>query len=148
MKINNTILVLGFTILFVNPFNRCIAQAKSTPPAVTSSFSAMFPRAEHVEWMDKLDEYEVFFTADNVKCEAKFERDGKWLSTERQIPVDSIPKQIKDSLGTGLYSTWTVLKAFILVFPGSDPQYRICVSNPAALRKTLSFDQQGKLTKN
>lgn len=148
MKIINAILILGFTTLFTSPFNPCMAQTKPIPASVASNFSDMFPKADKIEWMNKIDLYAVTFTDNNMKCEAKFQPDGRWLSTERQIPTDSIPKTIKDSLGTGPYANWSVLKAFLLTLPMNDPQYRICVSNAASLRKTLSFTQRGRLTRD
>jgi hypothetical protein len=141
------IIFILLILALVDAGSSCSAQTAPIPAAVTGNFSQLFPNAGHVEWLNKQSICQVFFTLNEMKCEAKFQPDGKWLSTERQILVDSLPKAVKDGLHTTPYADWSLLKAFLLALPGNEYQYKLVVSSSASLRKRLSFDQQGKLIK-
>jgi hypothetical protein len=108
----------------------------------------MFPEAKNIEWRDKSDNIQVIFMSNGMKCETKFKPDGKWLSTERQIPTDSLPEEVKKGAQSGDYAGWSILKAFVLLYPENIRQYRVVVSNKEMLRKILSFNQQGQIIKN
>src|SRR5580698_8045540 len=72
-------------------------QVRPTPPEVTSAFTKMFPDAGNVMWRDKITNFCVYFNIKDIKCEAKFGPDGKWLSTEKSIQWDSLPPFVTDS---------------------------------------------------
>jgi hypothetical protein len=148
MKVKNAILIFSLTLAFSKPGNSCFGQSKAVPAPVSSNFSTMFPQADHVQWFDKPECYQAIFSCNNMKCEAKFQPDGKWLNSERQILTDSLPKAVKDGLRSSPYAGWSVLKTFVFLLPESIRQYRVVVSNSESIRKILSFNQQGSLIKD
>lgn len=128
-------------------YRQGLCQTQSTPLPVTSHFASMFPYAKNVEWRYKVTDYQVFFVNENAKCEAKFDLDGKWISTERQIKNDSIPVAIKDSIRSGKYGGWNIQSAYVLNFPDQPVQYHIVVSNNDMPNKILFFGKSGQMLK-
>lgn len=107
----------------------------------------MFPNAKNIEWRNKVSDYQVFFVTDNSKCEAKFSPVGKWISTEKQMNVDSIPATIKDSIRSGKYADWIIQSAYILNFPDRPDQYHIIVTKNDMPNKILFFNKTGQMLK-
>lgn len=127
---------------------QAFGQTKSIPQPVTNHFTSMFPGAKNIEWRDKITNYQVFFFADNSKCEAKFSTDGKWISSEKQIAIDSIPKKIKDSIRLGTYADWKIQSAYMLHFPDQPDQYHIVVTKDEFPKKILFFSITGQILKD
>lgn len=119
-------------------------QAKSIPPNIIEKFAVMFPRAKNVEWMDKLDHYQVYFKIDQAKAESKFNKSGKWLSTEMQSSIDSLPVLFKNELQSK-YAGYSIQSVFKMDFSDKGSQYRIVASKDNGPRRILSFDQNGQL---
>jgi hypothetical protein len=126
----------------------CPAQQNSIPNAVTTRFVGMFPDAKNIDWRQKSQNIQVFFLTNNDQCEAKFQPDGHWLSTERRISLDSLPARAREVIGSGDYAGWNILKAFIVQFPVDPLQYRVVIANKDGLRKILSYSQDGQLIKS
>lgn len=120
-------------------------QGRPTPLAVTNAFGKMFSNADNVIWRDKISNFCVYFDSRDVKCEAKFSPDGKWISTERSIRLDSVPRVITDSLRSSEYSDWTETSAYILQSANETTQYHIVVTKGDVGRKILIFNQMGQL---
>jgi Putative beta-lactamase-inhibitor-like, PepSY-like len=126
----------------------CEGQGKSIPTVVTDSFSKMFPGATNVKWNDKIECIQAFFTKDDMKCEAKFDTSGKWISLEEQIKTDSLPKKVMASFRSSEFSHWDLVSSFVLNFPSHQVQYRLVVSKEGYPRKILSFSGAGILIKD
>jgi hypothetical protein len=122
-----------------------VGQIRSTPAEVTSTFSKMFPDAANVMWRDKIINFCAYFNVKDIKCEAKFSPDGKWLSTEKSIHWDSLPPFVTDSLKTGKYADWKGTSAFILQSAAGMTQYHVVVTNSDLGRKILFFNENGQL---
>jgi Putative beta-lactamase-inhibitor-like, PepSY-like len=122
-----------------------LAQARPTPPEVTSAFNTMFPNAGNVKWRDKITNFAAFFDMQGKKCEAKFSPGGSWISTEEAIQSDSVPQPITDSLKSVKYAGWTENSAYILKSAGAMTQYHVVVTNNESVRKILFFNQNGQL---
>jgi hypothetical protein len=125
--------------------NHGFCQKNNVPTPVTNKFIAMFPEARNIEWRDKLTDYQVFFMANNAKCEAKFSLDGKWISTEKQINNDSIPEKIKEGLRSGKYSEWNIQSVFKLIFPDKPVQYHLVITKDDLPKKILFFNETGEI---
>jgi hypothetical protein len=148
MKIEKKMLSVAFIIALSWISLTCPAQQQAIPNVVTTHFSTMFPEAKNIEWRTKSANIQVVFWVKNMQCEAKFQPDGRWLSTERQISTDSIPDKIRATLRTGDYTGWSVLKTFIVQAGDNTAQYRLVVSNKEMSRKLLCFDRQGQLIRS
>ena len=149
MHIKNLIiffLLLLFALIGMNQYGIC--QLKSIPQAVTNNFNSMFPDAKSIDWKEKLTDYQVFFLKNDSKCEAKFNLDGKWISTERQINNDSIPEEIKKNLRLSKYADWNIQSAYVLEFPDQDNQYHVVVTKDDFPNKILFFTKAGRLINN
>ncbi len=140
------LLLLSFELIGINKYSLC--QVKSVPQNVTNIFTTMFPDAKSIDWRNKLNDYQVFFLANNSKCEAKFSLDGKWISTEKQIKNDSIPDKIKENIRLSKYADWNIQSVYVLKFPDRDDQYHIVVTKDDFPNKILFFNKTGQLINN
>ena len=120
-------------------------QFRPTPMGVTSAFTNMFPGAANVMWRDKIANFCVYFNIKEVKCEAKFSPDGKWLCTEKSVQWDSLPPFVTDSLKSGKYADWKGTSAYILRSAAGTTPYHVVVTNTDLGRKILFFNENGQL---
>ncbi len=137
----NWLLTIGINLATI----AAIAQSHQPSPVIAENFSKLFPGATNVDWKEKTTNYTVFFDLNSSKCEAKFEKGGQWLSTEKTIRLDSLPQSIKNGLKTGKYAEWKQTSAFIVECSDGTTQYHIVVTNTDMTRKILCFGQEGKL---
>jgi hypothetical protein len=149
MTLNLRILMplLTIAVAGINTVGFC--QLNSIPASVTNSFNSMFPGANKIQWSgDKSSEFHVYYILDSTQCEAKFNPDGKWVSTEMKLKKDSLPLEVKKGLRSSLYAKWEIQSAFVIYFPGQVTHYRIVVINEDSPKKMISFDQMGQLIKD
>ena len=137
------ILINGIAVLS----NPGLCQSHPVPASVTSQFASMFPNARNAEWRDKQTSFAVYFTKDNAKCEAKFDLNGKWLNTERQIKKDSLPEQIQRSLRAGTYADWNIRSVYVMTFADQPMQFHIIVTKDNSPDKILFIDKTGQIIK-
>ncbi len=121
------------------------AQAKAIPAEVTNAFNKMFPNATNVQWKEKVSYYVAFFNVKNEKYEAKFAMDAGWLSTERGIPLDSLPSLVKDSLKLSTYAGWTQSSSYKIQTPSGKEQYHVVLTKAGEGRKIVFLDQNGHI---
>ena len=121
------------------------AQSKPTPPAVSDVFTKMFPAAQNIEWRDKISNFTAYFTNNNRKCEAKFEKNGSWLSTEEALQWDSLPGPVQDSFRLSKYADWKRISAYSLTSAEATTQYHLVVAKNEVGRRILFFSPEGKL---
>ena len=57
-----------------------------------------FPDARSVEWEQEDGGWEAEFTVNGVEHSATFDKNGKWLETEKQISVDNVPATVINSI--------------------------------------------------
>jgi hypothetical protein len=127
--------------------NPGLCQTHPVPASVMGQFTSMFPEAKNTEWRNKQTNFQVFFITDNSKCEAKFDLEGKWISTEKQINRDSLPRKIQDSLRSGRYADWSIQSVYAMRFPDKPVQYHIVITKDNLPNKILFVDQSGRLIK-
>src|SRR6056297_1934414 len=63
------------------------------PQAVTDEFNKKFPDAEKVIWEFDEGAYEAEFMLNQKEFEAEFDKEGVWISTENEIPIERVPEQ-------------------------------------------------------
>ncbi len=146
----NLKILIPLTIVAANSFGAMgFCQTKSTPATVTNNFNSMFPNAKKIQWGgNKSTAFRVYFSIGSTKCEAKFDADGKWMSTEMLIKKDSLPKEIKKGLSSSIYANWKTQSAFIIYFPEQIIHYRFVVINADHSKKIISFNKDGQLIKD
>lgn len=120
------------------------AQRKQVPIAVNEAFAQMFPAALHVEWREKTTNFTVFFTVNDRKCEAKYEKNGGWLSTEESLQWDSLPRPVRDSFNLSQYSDWQKISAYSLTTEVASTQFHLVVTKNNLGRRILFYTADGK----
>ncbi|HEY4336096.1 MAG TPA: PepSY-like domain-containing protein [Puia sp.] len=124
------------------------AQATPIPAAVTKAFVSRFPAAQNAEWREKTMNFTVFFTVNDRKCEAKFEKNGGWLSTEESLAWDSLPGAVRDSFKLSKYADWKGTSAYSLRKAEAAIQYHLVVTKSDMGRRILFYSPEGKLEKD
>lgn len=124
------------------------AQVRKIPADVTNAFSEKYSDAKNVEWKDKLSAFAATFELSGDKYEARFNKKGEWLSTEKEISIDDLPSSVKDGFSKSKYADWETKSTYLLEIPGDKKQYRIHVSKSSVQKKILLFDEDGKLLKD
>ena len=140
-KINLFVLFIGLNSITIVSSG----QARPVPAAVTTTFNKMFPDAGNVEWKDKMTNFAAFFNIRDKKCEAKFNVNGDWISTEKSISLDSLPPAVRDGLKSSKYADWQETSSYILRLPGEVVDYHVVVAKSDLGRKILFFHQNGQL---
>lgn len=69
----------------------------NVPQEVKDAFAKEFPNQEATQWeMEAM--YEVEFIENGHEVEVNFFPDGTIFQIEREIPVDELPKEVKESI--------------------------------------------------
>ena len=70
--------------------------ADIAPKEVTDAFATKFPKATDTKWEKESEtEFEAVFNMDGKEYSTKFDKTGKWLETESQIDVSTLPQIVK-----------------------------------------------------
>lgn len=128
--------------------NTLFAQLRKVPAAVTEAFKKKYPKAENVEWKDKVTVFVAEFQEGKTEYEARFTNKGEWKSTENEIGVNDIPSSVKDGLNKSKYAEWEVESAHKIILPEDKIQYRVRIKKSDLQVKNLSFNEDGKLLKD
>jgi hypothetical protein len=124
------------------------AQGPQIPSAVAKAFALMFPAAQNVEWREKTTNFTVFFIMNAGKCEAKYEKNGGWLSTEETMPWDSLPRPVQDSFKLCRYADWKGVSVYSLKTAEAAIQYHLVVTKSDLGRRILFYNPEGKLVQD
>ncbi|MDP4149063.1 MAG: PepSY-like domain-containing protein [Bacteroidota bacterium] len=125
------------------------AQLGSIPAAVTDSFNVRFPGATNVNWKNKITVFQADFVFKNTTEQARFNKKGEWQMTEKVIPKESLPAEVRDGLDKSKYATdWKVNTIFQRDRPGQVVEYRIEVYKSDIQKKSLLFSSAGRLLKD
>jgi hypothetical protein len=84
------ILFSGFSLYSQN------LKESDVPSAVKTKFAAMYPNVTGTKWEMENGKYEAEFKENNVETSVLFEAIGKYIQTEVEIPVSSLPAGVRD----------------------------------------------------
>lgn len=129
-------------------FNKADAQIRKIPAEVTDAFKAKYPAANAVEWKDKLTIFQATFQLNDEKYEARFNTNGEWQETEKNLDQDKLPAPVKDGLSKSKFADWEVKQVNYTERKGGEEQYRIFVRKSDLEKKYLFFDKSGKLVRD
>ena len=77
----------------------CNVFALTPPSAVNKAFKEKFPNAQKIKWgKEGKAEYEANFVENGTEMSANFDINGKWLETEKEIPITEIPEKVKSAI--------------------------------------------------
>lgn len=126
------------------------AQLRKIPAEVTEAFKVKFPRAEKVEWKDKLTAFEASFNADGVAVTAGFSTRGEWQYTERGLTYSDVPEAVQDGFDKSKYAdeeAWKMGEVVTKIIKSDNGVlYRIYVDKIGGIQKKyLFFNATGQL---
>ena len=142
-KIFFLILIIGTGLVFT-----ANAQIRKIPAEVTNAFSEKYNDAKNVEWKDKLSNFAATFELNGDKYEAKFNKKGEWINTEKELDVNDLPDNVKDGLAKSKYADWELKSLYKIDLPDEKTQYRVHVVKTSVQQKNLLFNSAGKLLKD
>ena len=124
------------------------AQVRKIPAEVTNAFSEKYNDAKNVEWKDKLSAFAAIFDMDGDKYEARFNKKGEWLSTEKDLNIDELPSVVKEGFDKSKYTDWEAKAVYEVDLPDDKKEYKVHVAKSSVQKKILLFDVDGKLLKD
>ncbi|HRN56032.1 MAG TPA: PepSY-like domain-containing protein [Agriterribacter sp.] len=139
------LIVLIGAVSFMETAN---AQIRKIPAEVTNAFAEKYNDAKNVEWKDNLSAFIASFEQDGEQYEAKFNKKGKWQSTEKQVEISDLPGTVNDGFEKSKYAEWEVKSVYEIELPGDVKQYRVRVAKSDIQQKNLLFNEKGKLLKD
>jgi hypothetical protein len=131
-------LILAATFLTVQAFARI-------PAKITDAFQARYAGATNVEWRHNIGRYKAIFNLGEYQMQAKFDRKGKWLESEKMLKKEMLPMTIKNSLSKSKYRQWKIKSFHEEYLPNEKSYYQITVVKGDFNKKSLMFDHQGQL---
>ncbi|MCC7525669.1 MAG: PepSY-like domain-containing protein [Chitinophagaceae bacterium] len=137
--------VLVSALGFGNTIN---AQLRKIPAEVTNAFAGKYHDAMNVEWRDNLTAFVAAFEQDGDQFEARFNKKGEWLSTEKALEMSDLPANVNDGFEKSKYAAWEVKSAYEIDLPDEVKQYRVRVAKSEIQHKNLIFNANGKLLKD
>ena len=129
-------------------FNTASAQLRKIPAEVTESLKSKYPSASAVEWKDKITVFQADFQMNGEKYEARFNSDGQWQETEKNVDQDKLPPAVKEGFNKSKYTDWEMKEVSYIEKKDGGEQYRILVKKSDIEKKYLYFDKTGKLVKD
>ena len=142
------IFFLAMLVSAISVMQAANAQIRKIPAEVTNAFAEKYGGAKNVEWKDNLSVFVAGFEQDGEKYEAKFNKKGKWQSTEKQIEISDLPGVVNDGFEKSKYAEWEVRSVYEIELPGDAKQYRLRVAKSDIQQKNLLFNEEGKLLKD
>jgi hypothetical protein len=95
------------------------------PDLVKNSFSNQFPDIKP-SWEKEGENYEAGFVQNNMHVSAVFNEKGQLLETEKEIPVSSLPVEIKSFVDTH-YKGSMIKEAAIITNAGGEMIYEAAI---------------------
>lgn len=124
------------------------AQIRKIPASVTEALVQKYPKAEKVEWSDKVSYFLAAFESKGDVYTAKFDSKGEWLGSQKVIEENDLPKAVNNGFEKSKYAEWEVKEVYRLYLPGDETQYRILVRKSDLEKRNLIFSEEGKLMKD
>lgn len=140
-------LLIVFTLM-IGFVSVASAQIRKIPAAVTDALAQKYPKAEKVEWSDKVSYFLASFESKGDAYTAKFDSKGEWLGSQKLIEENDLPKDVKNGFEKSKYAEWELKEAFRLYLPGDITQYRLFVRKSDLEKRNLIFNEDGKLLKD
>lgn len=128
--------------------SEALAQLRKIPAVVTDAFKYKYRNAESVEWKDKLTHYLVHFHMEEDRYEAVFKNDGTWVSSQKDITSEDIPKEVVEGLSKSKYADWEVDAYYQIIYPDDHVEYRLLVRKSELNKRDLVFNASGRLLKD
>lgn len=123
------------------------AQFRNIPAAVTTAFQQKYPAATNVTWEDRVSNFQAKFIQDNVMYEARFDKNGTWQETEKNMSFDELPEGIKSAFRSSKFRDYTIRTVAHIERSNGSKEYRLFIRDNVVQRKYLYYSEDGKLLK-
>lgn len=134
------ILVLCLMLSGVTVFAQRRTYSKA-PDAVRIAFNKQFQRVDDPRWVIEDGKYEAHFRHDGQQVSALYEKDGTWIETERVIPVESLPAEVKLYIEKN-FSGRNAREASVVKLANGETNYEAHINY-----MDLIFDKEGKFVR-
>lgn len=102
------VVLIALALIFTNGAFAQKKAAVNVPAAVSQAFKAKFPTATKTEWEKESEtEFEVEFMNGKQEMSASFEVSGKWLKTEMEVELSTVPAEVKNAISKA-YADWKI----------------------------------------
>jgi hypothetical protein len=142
-----SVLNVIITMAFLASTGIASAQFRKIPAEVTEAFKDKYPDTKNAEWKDKLSVFTVNFEMNDAKYVSKFNANGEWQQTEKEIEEADLPMDLKDGFEKSKYSNWEIKQVGEIENKEGTIQYRLLVKKNNVEKKWLLFNSEGKLLK-
>lgn len=119
------------------------AQFRDIPGAVTNAFKAKYPSATNVQWDDRVTNFQAKFLQDSATYEARFNKDGTWVETEKAITFDALPDAVKSAFRSSKYSDYEVRTVAEIEKSNGGKEIRLYIRDNVVKRKYLYYSPDG-----
>ncbi|MDQ3190431.1 MAG: PepSY-like domain-containing protein [Bacteroidota bacterium] len=121
-------------------------QETSVPKQIKDNFLAKYPTAKSRSWKTKNGDYEVKFYVENKKHESKYNLDGTWKKTTKNINKKDLPTPVIDSYNKSEFNSWMIDDIELVETPDYKILYYIKVVKARKITELL-YDPTGELMK-
>lgn len=99
------ILYISLVVLLFS-FYGCSQSQTKVPDLISATFKAKFPSAHDIEWHKyAAGTFKTEFKLKSEEISAIFDANGKWLSTETELPLKKLPQIVRTILQTQFSSS-------------------------------------------
>lgn len=93
------------------------------PQTVLDNFSQQYPNAGQVNWYEEDGTWEASFIENGTEVDAKFDIDGKWAESEKEIVATALPQAILNKISAD-FGTYAIKDAEEISSPW-DTRYEV-----------------------
>ena len=91
-------IVMAFICLGASAAYAQKINADQVPTNIQSAFNKQFTKPYKIQWEMEEADFEVNFKNKNVEYSAKYDKQGKWLETEKEVKKSELPIIIQQAL--------------------------------------------------
>jgi hypothetical protein len=129
MKSLNLYSALIITAMIFCTTNSFAQSADSVPTAVSTAFTAKYPKAELKKWSETNGSFTAVAKDGHQKFYATFDQSGNWLSTSSKIRWSwNLPTDVRTSLRNSKYAAWKI-DGIKKVDSPTEGLYQVCVDD-------------------
>ncbi len=124
------------------------AQFRNIPSEVTTAFKEKYPEATRVSWEDRISNFQAKFVMDDVTYEARFDKNGNWQETEKDMKFDDLPDAVKSAFRSSKFRDYTIRTVAYIENNSGGTEYRLYVRDNVLQRKYLYYAEDGTFLKD
>ena len=133
-------LMVSFSFISVS------AQIRQVPQPVQDSFTARYPHADSVDYVDNLLNVHVHFMENGEHMKAIFSNKGEWRQTEKTVDFEKLNADVQDGFEKSKYSSeWKVREAAVVYLADGSQEFRLKIGKNDLQKKYLFFNKNGRL---